>query len=165
MTKDTLVYIVNDIKSLVDTKSNTENLIQIDKDTLSDIHQRLHKYYMTYGLTKDLKSQRSFIEYEENWGDLISDIPSLNFKPEWDIKIIPPFGGAMGRFTVKYKDKIISVYYDVNDSLGYMGEPYWELYPTQGLPEDKDDFYPKRYLNNETEEMLEEIEKILTKGE
>lgn len=59
------------------------------------------------------------------------------------IQVIPPFGGATTRFRLKKKDsdKIISVYFDDNDSLGYMRQPYWEAYPIEGDA--------SRYLNTQ----------------
>ena len=56
-------------------------------------------------------------------------IPAIRFKPEWDVRIIPPFGGAMMRFTVDHGGKHISVYCDFFDALGLFGAPYWEMYP------------------------------------
>lgn len=69
-----------------------------------------------------------------------SEIPALHFKPEWDVKITPPFGGAMMRFVVNYNGRYVSVYCDYYSNLGiYRGaeewfqdkhhEPYWEMYP------------------------------------
>ncbi len=108
-----------------------------------------------------LDTQRRDVEEQENWRGIAHDIPTLRFKPEWSIKIIPPVGGAMIRFTVKHKDITLSIYYDVYDRLGWVGEPYWELYPIEGMDSDtKDDLYPRRYLKDETEELLEEIENI-----
>lgn len=57
------------------------------------------------------------------------EIPAIHFKPEWDVRVIPPFGGAMMRFTVEHGGKSISVYCDFFDALGYFGGPYWEMYP------------------------------------
>lgn len=56
----------------------------------------------------------------------------IEFPEGWKIKIIPPFAGAMGRFRVYNNDesKSVSVYLDCYDSLGSVGEPYWEIYPT-----------------------------------
>lgn len=80
------------------------------------------------------------------------ELPYLNFKNEWNVKIIPPFGGAIIRFYIEYNNKHVSVYFDGYDSLGFMGEPYFEYY-------DGDDCY--RYLMNESKEMMEDIARFL----
>jgi len=80
-------------------------------------------------------------------------IPSLHFKQEWNVKIIPPFGGAIARFWIDYNGRHISCYLDCYDELGYYGEPYWEIYPYQ------DDVW--RCGMMETEELMEKIEEVL----
>jgi len=93
-------------------------------------------------------------------------IPSLKFPSDWKITIIPPFGGAMVRFMVtrdEYPDQSVSVYLDCDDSLGCVGQPYWEIYPF------KEDTY--RFLMNETDDLMDGIDlafgnrrKVLTKS-
>ena len=58
-------------------------------------------------------------------------VPYVPFKPEWKVKAIPPFAGAIVRYIVEYNNKSVSIYLDVDCSLGYFGddEPYWEMYP------------------------------------
>lgn len=60
-------------------------------------------------------------------------VPILHFKPEWGVKIMPPFGGAVVRFVVEYNGRSVSVYADYFGMLGRYGadgkEPYWEMYP------------------------------------
>ena len=51
------------------------------------------------------------------WG---ARIPALHFEKEWDVKIIPPFGGAVIRFYINYNGKHVSVYLDGYSELGYM---------------------------------------------
>lgn len=99
--------------------------------------------------------QRYAIESQEKWRDICKKIPPLNFKKEWDVKIIPPFGGALARFTIDYNGKHISVYLDWYGRLGCMDEPYWELYPYE-----KD---TKRYCLEETGELMKDIETVLEK--
>lgn len=73
------------------------------------------------------------IESEESWREWIDKIPFIPFDAEWKVKVIPPFGGAIARFLVDKNGKeTTSVYLDVNDSLGYMGKPYWEVFPVDG---------------------------------
>lgn len=63
----------------------------------------------------------------------IDKIPYLKFPPTWAIQIIPPFADATVRFRVRTdelpKNSCVSVYLDVNNSLGYQEQPYWEVYP------------------------------------
>lgn len=86
------------------------------------------------------------------------ELPYLHFKQEWNVKIIPPFGGAIIRFCIDYNGKHASVYFDGYSELGYMCDendepiPYFEFY-------DGDDCY--RYYMNESEKMMEDIEKFL----
>ena len=54
------------------------------------------------------------------------EIPNINFHEEWDIKITPPFGGAVVRFRVNDR---VSVYLDCYNRLGVWDGPYWEIYP------------------------------------
>lgn len=57
------------------------------------------------------------------------EIPYIKFDPEWEVKIIPPFAGAIVRYQIKNGSKWVSVYLDCYDNLGIYGEPYWEVYP------------------------------------
>ncbi len=62
----------------------------------------------------------------------VNESKPIHFKPEWDVRVIPPFGGAMMRFSVTHNGKHISVYCDFFNALGYYGDPpkpYWEMYP------------------------------------
>lgn len=80
------------------------------------------------------------------------ELPHFNFKKEWNVTIIPPFGGAVIRFLIDYNGKHISVYFDAYNELGCVGEPYFEYY-------DGEECY--RYLINESEMMMSDIEKFL----
>lgn len=58
--------------------------------------------------------------------------PYLSFPPTWEVSIIPQYPYAEIRFLVRKrggKNAGISVYFDATDSLGCMGQPYWEMYP------------------------------------
>lgn len=75
----------------------------------------------------------TYREVEEKYRDHGNTAGLIEFPEGWKIKIIPPFGGAMGRFRVYNKDESesVSVYMDCYDCLGCMGmRPYWEMYPT-----------------------------------
>lgn len=70
------------------------------------------------------------VEGAEGWRELIPTIPYIKFPATWEVKIVPPFGGAVARFMVKLPDGVTkSVYLDCFDRLGFVGHPYWEVYP------------------------------------
>jgi hypothetical protein len=59
-------------------------------------------------------------------------MPFLDFRDEWQIKMIPPFGGAIVRFGVRERgceSDFVSIYLDCYDRIGLYGEPYLEVYP------------------------------------
>lgn len=64
--------------------------------------------------------------------------PVIPFKPDWKIRIIPPYNGAAVRFHVLHENTFVSVFADVENNLGVLfdeeGEsvPYWEVYPIDG---------------------------------
>ena len=100
--------------------------------------------------------RRFDVERDEDWRKWIEKIPALNFKEDWDVKVIPPFGGAIARVMIVKKgnpEKHVSVYLDCYDALGCMGEPYWEMYPYEG------DTY--RALLNNTDDLIEKITEVL----
>lgn len=68
------------------------------------------------------------------WTKWMQEIPYISFPSHWKIKMTPPFAGAMIRFRVSNKDEKVdtSVYLDCYDILGFVGEPYWEIYPIDG---------------------------------
>lgn len=101
--------------------------------------------------------KRFEIEDEEHWLSWCKEIPRIKFKEEWDVKVIPPFAGAMARFLVFKGDARVSVYLDVNDRLGCYGEPYWEVYPY------KDDV--QRCPMNDTPDLLWFIEESIKEQE
>ena len=104
--------------------------------------------------------ERSDIEVKEEWRSRwIEEIPYLQFDSDWEIKIIPPFGGALARFIVKKGDKTVSVYFDGHSKLGWVYDesdnpiPYFEIYPYH--------YDAKRYYINETDKMLNDIRSAL----
>jgi len=72
---------------------------------------------------------RAKVEAAEGWHEWIEKVPLIPFPAGRQIRMRPPFGGALVRFHVFGNGKSVSVYLDVNDSLGYMQQPYWEVYP------------------------------------
>ncbi len=83
----------------------------------------------------------------------VKEIPYFKFKPEWEVQVSPPFARAVVRFRVRHNNKEVSVYLDCYDYLGFVGQPYWEVYPYE------DDVY--RCLMNNTDELLNAIEEAL----
>lgn len=112
-------------------------------------------------ITSDLN--RFNIEYDEDWRQWGTKIPDIHFKENWNVRIIPPFGGALARFIVFCGNKQVSVYFDAFSALGYMYDsnnkpiPYFEAYSIDGDA--------KRYLMEEIEEMMKDIEKELEKDD
>ena len=96
-------------------------------------------------------------ERSEQWMEWLPHIPTINFPDNWEVQIIPPFGGALIRFRVKLKGSsntdLVSICLDVYDRLGFVQKPYWELYP-----HDDGCF---RCLMAETDELLEAIKHTL----
>jgi hypothetical protein len=94
---------------------------------------------------KELYQARYKIEQQHEWQKWKNEIPILQFDPSWKVRIIPPFGHAVVRFTVEPN---ISVYLDCYGELGWMDQPYWEAYNG----EETDRFYL-----DQTQELLEYI--------
>jgi hypothetical protein len=94
------------------------------------------------------------VEAIQEYRKWINEIPYINFPETWEVKIVPPMGGAIIRFVVKRKggddNNQVSVYLDCYDRLGCVGEPYWEIYPV------KNDTH--RCLMNDVQELLEIID-------
>ena len=61
---------------------------------------------------------------------MANEMPHTQFPADWQVRRLPPFAGAMARYKVTLPSgRMKSVYADFNDRLGFMGEPYWEVYP------------------------------------
>ncbi len=102
---------------------------------------------------------RAAMEKAAQWEILAFEMPFLKFPKDWEVSIIPPFGGASCRFRVrlsgKNKGKEISVYFDSEDALGSCKQPYWEAYPIGNDTE--------RFILGEEERMILAIDKELRK--
>lgn len=73
------------------------------------------------------------VEHAESWRKIVDSIPSINFPSDWKVTIIPPWGGAIVRFTVLLPDnRHKSIFLDYYSRLGPSREPYWEVYPYMG---------------------------------
>ena len=77
-------------------------------------------------MKRDIAYKYSDVMEHEKW---LKEIPYIRFPSDWDIKVSPPFGGAVVRFLIRKGDANVSVYLDCYDMLGYVKEPYWEVYP------------------------------------
>jgi len=92
-------------------------------------------------------------QLREHWIKHFPLLPIMSFPSNWKVQIIPPYGGALIRFKL-YPNiaTIISVYLDVDDSLGSVGAPYWEIY---------DGHETHRYLlASETQEMNKKLTQL-----
>jgi len=97
----------------------------------------------------------TYMQIQEKYREQVDTAGLIEFPEGWKVKIIPPFGGAMGRFRVYNSDESlsVSVYMDCYDCLGCMdGRPYWEMYPNK-----EDDC--SRFFMGEESEMIQEIKR------
>lgn len=86
--------------------------------------------------------------------------PYLRFPSTWEVSVIPQYPYAEVRFLVRKRgrnDVGISVYLDATDSLGSMGQPYWEIYPYC-------DGDTRRFLLGEEKQLLNAIRIALASG-
>lgn len=79
----------------------------------------------------ELYIARARIEEAENWREVaLHKMPFIKFPSDWEIAVIPPFGGAIARFRVKLPNgKIKSVYADLYGNIKGSFRPCWEVYP------------------------------------
>lgn len=97
-------------------------------------------------------------EEKEDWRGMCRVIPPIQFPAHWIIKLMMPFGGACARFMASLdNENWISVYFDAFDRLGFVGRPYWEIYPIEGDIE--------RFIVGEEDQLLKKIEKVLQDGQ
>ena len=109
---------------------------------------------------RDFETSMAIAKYDtlQETRKWITELPIFHFEKEWDVKIIPPFGGAVIRFWINYNDRHVSVYFDAYSELGYMCDenenpiPYFEYY-------DGEECY--RYYMNEVDKMMEDIKNFL----
>lgn len=103
--------------------------------------------------------ERFSIEYKEKWREWCKRMPVLHFEKAWDVKVIPPYGGALARFTVDHNGKHVSVYFDAFSTMAWMYEgetpiPYWEIY-------DGEDTERFDFTQDGAYEMMRRIKEIL----
>lgn len=75
---------------------------------------------------EQLKRDAAANERLRSW---YTKIPHVPFQPEWDVRAVPAFGGAIVRYRIQHMGADISVYLDAYDALGCVGKPYWQIYP------------------------------------
>lgn len=70
-------------------------------------------------------------KYREWITSNVEVVPQIDFTKYEGLLIqpLPAFSGAFIRFRAIFEKKEISIYLDIDDSLGCMMEPYWEAYP------------------------------------
>lgn len=102
---------------------------------------------MTEGFNNKYVNDKKYREWSH-------EIPPLRFKGDWDVTIIPPFGGAAVRFMVAWGGRNVSVYADFDGSLGAADEAYWEIYPNA-------DSDSERFLIGETDALIDAIDMSL----
>lgn len=91
------------------------------------------------------------------WEKWRNEIPFIPIYKDWEIKVIPPFCGAVVRFLVREPGgDDISVYLDCYDVLGCFGSPYWEIYPAA-------DGDVERYKMEDVDGLLDGLERALEK--
>lgn len=85
----------------------------------------------------------------------IETAPQIDFTKYKGMTIqpLPAFNGALVRLRACYKEKSISIYLDIDDSLGCMGRPYWEAYPYKY--DEYEDTY--REFMTDTEKFFNEV--------
>jgi hypothetical protein len=100
---------------------------------------------------------RPQLERRENWRTIAGEMPYLRFPRDWEVAVVPPFGGAVARFWVRKGAAQVSVYADYYERLGCWSEPHWEIYPSA---EDDNERFS---IATESDEMLKAITKSLAK--
>lgn len=81
-------------------------------------------------------------------------IPAITFPAAAEVQLAGSVNRAFVRFLV---NGIVSVYLDIDDNLGSVGQPYWELY---NLKEQGD---TQRFLLHETKKLQKAIAKELSR--
>ena len=108
------------------------------------------------------------------WVDLAMKIPELNFDSSWNVRIIPPFTGALIRFMVCKGDKYCSVFLNVTKErpserhLFYLVDFWWGVIEHTesdcqlSMLSKKHDYYVPM---NEVEELMDTIKTIMERDD
>jgi hypothetical protein len=100
------------------------------------------------------------VEEEYEWRKWIKEIPTLDLSKLVEgakVAPLPCYGGAVARMKITRGDCYVSVYLDCYDKLGYVGQPYWEVYPVG--------YDVERCLMGETDELIKLINQSLIEQE
>lgn len=85
-------------------------------------------------------------------------IPFIRFPMHWEVRVLPPFIGAIVRFEIRYKNAIVRVALDGYGMLEYSEMPqYWSITSMHTDVQTCD--------MNDTESLIKLIEQILDKHE
>ena len=90
----------------------------------------------------------------------IDRVPYVPFDPAWMARAIPPFGGAIVRYSVDAEGERFSIYLDADNSLGFYTDadgnlaPYWEIMPGR-------DGDLERFDMDDVEGLVNEIRAVL----
>jgi hypothetical protein len=111
-------------------------------NSLEDMH--------SFDVKFTVNSMRMIIDSLEDVDKWMRKIPHIHFKEDWAVKALPGTFGAMSRIWI---NQDVSIYLDVFDRLGFVGQPYWEIY---------DGKETNRFLMNDIEGLLECINKVVS---
>jgi hypothetical protein len=85
----------------------------------------------------DLQQRRGAVERDEGWRDWLFTIPEIPVQPGWRVRPLPPYAGALARFSVvNTRGEFKSVLLDAWDRFNVrpVTGPYWEVSPVDGEP-------------------------------
>ena len=84
--------------------------------------------------TTEILQAEALIRKEYEYKKWMDEIPFVELPEGYLFKPIPNFCGSVVRFLAKKKDsdKTVSIYLDCYDTLGLVGQPYWEVFPVDG---------------------------------
>lgn len=100
----------------------------------------------------ELTKTRIAIERVEEW-EKFTSLPRIALPADIAMQMMPATVGAMARIVLWKGDQRLSIYFDTLDRLGFVGQPYYELYPNL-------DGDTSRYLVGEEDQMAAEIARI-----
>ena len=83
-------------------------------------------------LSADKQLMSYEVEKDRGFYDWAGKVPWIHLPGTMEMRPVPPFHGALCRFGVRLRKRpkqTVSVYLDTQDTLGAVGQPYWEMYP------------------------------------
>lgn len=133
-----------------------ENVEAFHKDLFKDFKEKVvtgeksNLNFMQDPIRK-ISTLRMVLDELDDTMMIMNKIPSLQFKSEWDVRVLPNFMGSFARFMINGH---VSVYLDFYDRLAYVGKPYWEVHCNEGL---------MRFALNDTVTMMDYIAAVIEK--